>query len=244
MRAANKSKKTDRSEISESIISPSKDSSDISDVADSDSVPDAFSEYDKKKASNNKLESIDNSVSKDSKTGNSAIPSIATNGNNYDDIDEMDEEAREEYMRTTVSEYVIKYLKVDSMMKKKQDEHKQEIKPIKDAKDKLENFLIGYLDKINEEYFQIGNKNTLVKTKTETKAAIKLDHIANSLFDDFKKLGLYEDEEETKKVVQELITNIDSKREVKVKKRLKKMVIKENKGQGATRGRKKKEENK
>lgn len=201
-------------------ISSSADSSDISDVDENESLVDAFKEYDNKNKSN-KSKSTNSTLISD--TSNISGASNTSNKDNKSNRDEIDEEARDEYIKTTVTDNVIKYLKIDSMMKKKQEEHREEMKPIKEAKDKLEKFLIDYLDKIDEEYFQIGDKGTLVKTEIESKAAIKIDDITSGLLDGFKKYELYEDEAEAKKVIEDLVKTIDAKRAIKTRKVLKKV---------------------
>ena len=118
-------------------------------------------------------------------------------------------------------ERVIKYIKLDDVIKEKQNEHKKEMKTLKDTKDQLEQFLISFLDKINEEYIQLGNKSTLIKTEVNTKAAPKMEDISVCLIDGFRKYEIYEDDEEIKRVVKDFIKIIDDKREIKTRKFLK-----------------------
>jgi len=79
------------------------------------------------------------------------------------------EEMNEEYIQTVVLERVIKYIKLDDLIKEKQNEHKKEMKAIKDAKEHLEKFLITYLDKIDEEYIQVGKNQHSLKLKLKRK---------------------------------------------------------------------------
>lgn len=168
-----------------------KDSSDISDIDDNDTISDAFN-YDVRKKSQQE-------------SGE----------------DEIDEEAQAEYIQTVVLDRVVKYIKIDDIIKKKQQDHKKELKAIKDSKDKLEQFLIDYLDKIDEEYIQIGNKGTLIKTESKTKAPPKMEDITLSLIEGFKKFEIYDDDAEIKRVVKDFIETIEAKREIKVRKYLK-----------------------
>ena len=171
------------------------DSSDISDIDDNQCVSDAFN-YDSKNSSNTK----------------------------DDANDDLNDESRKKYIQTVVLDRVIKYIKIDDIIKKKHEEFKKEMKVIKDSKDKLEQFLIEYLDKINEEYIQVGNKSTLIKTEVKSKAAPKMEDISVCLIEGFKKHELCNnDDEEIKKVIKEFITTIDAKREIKTRKYLKRM---------------------
>jgi hypothetical protein len=118
-------------------------------------------------------------------------------------------------------ERVIKYIKLDDVIKEKQKAHKEEMKTIKDSKEQLESFLIGYLDKIDEQYVQLGNKATLIKTEVKTKAAPKMEDISVCLVEGFRKHEIYDDDSEIKRVVKDFIETIESKREVKTRKYLK-----------------------
>jgi hypothetical protein len=132
-----------------------------------------------------------------------------------------EDENSEEFIQNVVLERVIKYIKLDDLIKDKQAEHKKELKAIKDAKDQLEKFLIEYLDKIDEEYIKVGNKSTLVKTQTQTKAPPKMEDISMCLIDGFRKYEIYESDVEIKRVVQDFIQTIEEKREIRTRKYLK-----------------------
>ena len=95
------------------------------------------------------------------------------------------------------------------------------MKTIKDHKDKLEQFLIDYLDKIDQEYIQVGDKGTLTKTESRTKTSIKMEDISISLIEGFKKHKIYDDIAEIKRVVEDFVETIENRRDVKVRKYLK-----------------------
>ena len=196
------------------------DSSEISDIDENGAITDAFDEYDNKK------------------------DTINDNNDNEFNNNTIAMEAREEYIKTTVTDNVIKFLKIDNILKKKQDEYKEEIKPIKEAKNKLENFLIDYLDNIKEDYFQIGKNDTLMKTVISTKSAIKIEDIASEILNGFEKYELFESHEEAERVMGEFIKQIDAKREIKTRKYLKKMKVKEEKNKNINKNIKGNKENK
>lgn len=153
---------------------------------------------------------------------------------------DQDEELSEEYIQTVLLDKVYKYIKLDDVIKEKQSEHRKEMKVIKEAKEQLEQYLIGYLDKVDEEYIQIGNKSTLVKTETKTKAPPKMEDISVCLIEGFREHGIYEDDAEIKRVVTDFIKNIEEKREVKTRKYLKRTKGEEDK-KGGKKGKEKKE---
>lgn len=143
---------------------------------------------------------------------------------NYDTKKEnssIEKEAEAEYIQTVVLDRVVKYIKIDDIIKQKQQEHKKEMKTIKDHKDKLEQFLIDYLDKIDQEYIQVGDKGTLTKTESRTKSSIKMEDISISLIEGFKKHKIYNDIADIKRVVEEFVETIENRRDVRVRKYLK-----------------------
>jgi hypothetical protein len=140
----------------------------------------------------------------------------------------IEKEAEIEYIQTVVLDRVVKYIKIDDIIKQKQQEHKKEMKTIKDHKDKLEQFLIEYLDKIDQEYIQVGDKGTLTKTETRTKSAIKMEDISISLIEGFKKHKIYDDDTEIRRIVEEFVNTIENRREVKVRKYLKRTKTQKN----------------
>jgi len=143
---------------------------------------------------------------------------------NYDTKKEnssIEKEAEAEYIQTVVLDRVVKYIKIDDIIKQKQQEHKKEMKTIKDHKDKLEQFLIDYLDKIDQEYIQVGDKGTLTKTESRTKSSIKMEDISISLIEGFKKHKIYDDIADIKRIVEDFVETIENRRDVRVRKYLK-----------------------
>ncbi len=142
---------------------------------------------------------------------------------NYDEKQnkQTNQDETDEYIKKVVLDRVVKYLKFDDIIKEKQTKHRIEMKKIKETKDKLEQYLIEYLDKVNEDNIQIGNKTTLIKTETQTKSQPKMEDISVCLVDGFKKYELYNTDEEIHKVVADFIKIIEDKRTIKTRKYIK-----------------------
>jgi hypothetical protein len=128
---------------------------------------------------------------------------------NYDDIDE---EAKEEYIKTVVLDKVINYIKIDDIIKNKQIEFKKEMLPVKKMKQDIEKFLVNYLDKVEEEYIIIGDDSKLTKTKVVTKKNIKIEDVTKGLIEGLKKHNVGDDQ-----VVKDIIDMIEMKRGIKTK---------------------------
>jgi hypothetical protein len=190
------------------------DSSMISEPDENASVIDAF-DYDKKKENSQKNSS--------QSTKKSHKSELDDEKDNIENLENIDEDAHDEYVQTVVIDRIVKYIKLDDIIKQKQEEHKKELKFIKDTKAQLEQFLIDYLDKKDEEYIKLGTSSTLVKTETKTKAAPKMEDISTCLVDGFRKYEIYDNDDEIKRVVKDFITSIDAKREVKTRKYLKRI---------------------
>jgi hypothetical protein len=139
------------------------------------------------------------------------------------ETNEMTEEEEAEYFKTVVIERVIKYLKVDELIKKKQEEFRNEMKYIKECKDGLEKFLIEYLDKINEDEFTMDNMGSLVKTESKTVSLPKMEDISVSLVEGLKKHELCKDDDDLKKIVQDFMNAIELKRKVTITKKLRRV---------------------
>jgi hypothetical protein len=205
----------------ESNIEVKQNDKDSSVVSDNDSVSDAF-KYDNKKS---KVITTKNTALA-SPTGRSTEENEdekEEEDNEEIDYDNLSDEAKKEYMNTIIVDKVVKYIKFDDLIKQKQQEHKKEMKIIKDTKDELETFLIGYLDKVDEEFIQFGNENktTLTKVEVKTKSPPKMEDIGTCLVAGFKKYEIYDNDDDVKRVVKDFIDTIDAKRETKTRKYLK-----------------------
>jgi hypothetical protein len=139
---------------------------------------------------------------------------ISNNAFEYDD-----KKVHEEFVKTVLVDKVSKYIKLDNIIKEKQDKLKTELKKIKDAKEQMEEYIISYLDKNDAEFLGLGNEK-LIKTVKETKAPIKIENIEESLVEGFKKYELYKNDEEISKVVKDFLMTIDSKRKITQRKYL------------------------
>ena len=135
---------------------------------------------------------------------------------------ELDEEAKQSFLENEVFEAIVKFMKTDDLISEKEKEHKETVAPLKKQRTALETFLIDYLEQINQEFIKIGEKTQLTKVETETKGPIKAENVAEALIEGFKKHELYTDEQhdEMLRVVKDMMTIVDAKREKKIKKKI------------------------
>lgn len=127
----------------------------------------------------------------------------------------------EEYLKTVIFNKISQYVQLDTILQNKTFEFKKETDSIKTMKNNLEEFLCQYLEKVGEESISFGANKSIVKTVSQTKAPPKMEDIVKSLLDGFKKHHLTDNNDDTKKIINELVNSIDEKREIKTKKYIK-----------------------
>jgi hypothetical protein len=113
----------------------------------------------------------------------------------------------EESISNDFKEKIINYIKVDDLIRKKQDE----IKELKDKKDEAEEFILKFLDKSDSTFVNIpGGK--LIKNQSETKAPLKIEIIKEAIVESIKKEKLVENDEVNKKLLDDIIDLMEVKR--------------------------------
>lgn len=116
---------------------------------------------------------------------------------------------------TKFLENVIKYLEIDDTIKHKQDEHREEVKNLKDTKGELEGYILRYLDRKGKNEINIGNgKGQLIKEVKDSKSPIKPENIREGILDGLKNSQLGENDEEKLKLINSIMDSIDTKRAV------------------------------
>jgi hypothetical protein len=132
----------------------------------------------------------------------------------YDD-DTVSKMAENEYIENVVMEQVIKFIKTDDLIRKKNKEHREQMKVLKKDKTDMESFLINFLDKNNEKNIIIENSNTKLKlAETKHKECIKLDNIRKSVMEELKREKLVDSENRINKIIDDLFVIIESNRKV------------------------------
>lgn len=127
------------------------------------------------------------------------------------EIPELKEEEEEqeidiEQIKEELTENVLKYVKYDDLVKKKQ----KEIRELNKLKKPCEKFILKYLDLADENIIEItGGK--LIKNKSESKAPLSKDLIADATMEKVQNAQL----------VEEIMKTAEEKRERKVRTNLK-----------------------
>lgn len=190
----------------------------------------------------NKMNSFDD-------TSSDGSVSVSGSDSDSDEVSDVSDESEAEYedeshigdnaSKTNQSKFfenVIKYLQTDDLIKKKQKEHRDEIKDLKDEKTDLEAYILRYLDRAGEDTIDVGGKCTLTKSKTETKASIKSENIREGILEGLQKEKLVQDDQKTIKIINDIMDLIEGKRTVNTRTFLKRNDKKKNKAKGKGKG--------
>ena len=126
--------------------------------------------------------------------------------------DNISRSAKQTYIQNELYERIIKYLKLDDMIKEKQKEISHHIKILKEKKQDMEKFIIGYLDQEKEDFVKIEGEGKLTKTVSVTKGAIKPDNIKQTLFKSIKDNNLMNDDSRIQEFLLAILLDIDNNR--------------------------------
>ena len=139
-----------------------------------------------------------------------------SNLNNDDDISDIDDEqisqeAQTSFITDEFKQSVIKYIKIDDIIRQRQED----IKELNEQKKPYEEFILRYLDKVEQNMVEFqGSK--LRKNQSETKMPIKMDIIKEAIFEGIKNEP-QSDEGKCKQLVEQIVELMETKREKKVR---------------------------
>ena len=151
------------------------------------------------KKSNNSSNSSDSSKISSVKDSENISSQLNSKKSNKKDNDKN--------VTTDFKEKIMHYIKVDDLIRKKQEE----IKELKDKKEEAEEYILKFLDKNDANFVNVpGGK--LIKNQSETKAPLKIEMIKEAIVEGIKKEKLTNTEELNKKLLEEIIEIMENKR--------------------------------
>jgi hypothetical protein len=124
--------------------------------------------------------------------------------------EDIDKEAEQLRISKEFQENVIKYIKLDDLIRKKE----KEMRELKSQRKPCEDFIIKYLDKVGENIIEVTN-GKLIRNKSETKVPLNQDIIKEAITDKVV----------DPKVVEEIIALMDSLRPKSVRVNLKRTAV-------------------
>jgi hypothetical protein len=162
-----------------------------------------------KKINNNEIKKVENdSNQKEEETNDSNQKEEETNDSNSSyDSSELDNEAEKLTVSKEFEENVIKFVKYDNQIRSKT----ADIKELKQKRKPCEEFILNYLNQINEKEIEItGGK--LRRNKSETKQSVNSDIIKKTLTDKIQNPKLISDILKSLEENRPLKTHINLKR--------------------------------
>lgn len=164
------------------------------------------------------------------------------NKNVSDDSDEIDslssgelsdeiisKNAKKNFMQTEFLEKLMKYVKTDDLIRQETIEYKEKINTLKEDKQELEEFILRYLDSIEQEVIDLSGTGKLTKYESVRKSGINKDLIKQSISEQIKKEKLVKDDKKANELAEITYNLMESKREKKTKVYLKRTFKRENK---------------
>jgi len=127
---------------------------------------------------------------------NTSKKSISRRKNSELQRDEIEEEAERLHVSREFQEKVIKYVKFDDLIRKKE----KEIKELKSQRKPCEEYILKYLEDIDENVIDVSG-GKIRKNKYETKAAINQEIIKETLMEDLQ------DEEKIRNIIKKMDEN-------------------------------------
>ena len=157
-------------------------------------------------------------IKKEIKEDSSDISSYDEN-EDYENMtsDEISQKAQDKFFKTELMEKIIKYIKIDDSIKKKQKEIREQVKCLKTQKSDMEKYIITYLESINQEFVNIEGAAKLTKTISTTKGAIKTDNIKSSLVDGIKKQNINLDSKKVDELLESVLEFVETNRPTKTR---------------------------
>lgn len=163
-----------------------------------------------KKAVKKDESSVSDSESVSSESSNSSkISSVDENSNASSQLNSKQSTKKntDHQVSNDFKEKIINFIKVDDLIRKKQEE----IKELREKKEDCEEYILKYMDKSEASFVNIpGGK--LIKNQSETKAPLKIEIIKEAITEGIKKEKLTESEEINKKVLDDIIELMEVKR--------------------------------
>lgn len=141
--------------------------------------------------------------------------SESDNSDNESDIEDASQISKDVDKKVITSEfkdYVIKYTKIDDLIRKKNED----LKELKQQKKPCEEFIIKFLQKQEIEFVHPTPGQTLMKKETESKSALKADIIKEAILEGLmvNKIVTKEDIEKANKMADEMLEMVEKRRVV------------------------------
>lgn len=114
-------------------------------------------------------------------------------------------------------EKVIKWIKIDDLMRKETIEFRDKMNTLKEEKEEMQTFMIRYLDSMDENIIDVKGSGKLSKCESVRKGTINKDLIKQSICEQLKKEKIVKDDKAGLELAENTYNLMESKREIKKK---------------------------
>lgn len=159
--------------------------------------------------SDNSSNDSSNKSSKSDSSDSSKISSVKDSENVSSQLNSKKsaKKDKEQNIGNDFKEKIMHYIKIDDLIRKKQEE----IKDLKEKKEEAEEYILKFLDKNDANFVNVpGGK--LIKNQSETKAPLKIEMIKEAIVEGIKKEKLTDTEEVNKKLLEDIVEIMENKR--------------------------------
>ncbi len=160
-------------------------------------------------SSSNESDNKSSKSSKSNSSDSSKISSVKDSENISSQLNskKSTKKDKEKNISNDFKEKIMHFIKIDDLIRKKQEE----IKDLKEQKEGAEEFILKFLDKNDANFVNVpGGK--LIKNQSETKAPLKIEIIKEAIVEGIKKEKLTDTEELNKKLLDDIIDIMENKR--------------------------------
>lgn len=119
-----------------------------------------------------------------------------------------------------------KFIFMDNLIRQETIEYREKIETLKSQKDYLSEYIMRYLENINENIIELGDNGTIRKYESVRKGGINKEIIEQSIYEKLKQEKIEMTDEECKKLASATYEAMNNKREIKTKTTLKRTIKK------------------
>lgn len=167
----------------------------------------------KTNAKNNKFKKVESESESSSDSDSDKVSDI-----NEDEItDDMVSKDAMSKLEESFKEKVIKYIKIDDLMRKETIDYREKMNTLKEEKEELQTYMLRYLDTMEQETVNIAGTGKLSKCESIRKGTINKDLIKQAICEQLKKDKIVKDDKTGKELAENTYNLMESKREIKKK---------------------------
>ena len=142
------------------------------------------------------------------------------------DVKTTGSDNKSEQVTKNFKDKLVKFIYMDNLIRQETVEYREKIEALKSQKDDLSEYIMRYLENINENVIELGDNGTIRKYESVRKGGINKDIIEQSIYEKLKQEKIVATDEECKKLAAATYEVMNGKRAIKTKTTLKRTIKK------------------